>query len=530
MIVLGPHATASLEPLDLSEESSSSPELESSQQNVVSDSDAADTDVEMSTPVDDAVLHQWKETRLETSRMLGSIGATPLASSMDDIIGSTSSFYLEAASDLAESHVDLIRTLDSAVKTIRVGTGVRLGLGPVQSANEGVVPRVEKAWVERKLKNDYSSSMHLQHAYPKLALSTSRRILHQIMVDQAISLRGILHSSNQKYANWDEFIDDMRYFSEMDAKQNTPVLTLSKLLVWLNELRIMLSFVMSELLSEKIKSVSDQQKMITLFKQSTQLAKERVQFAESAFDLSPTEKLDSKPKRHARKMVHQLKSSLDAAHVCLQAMCQTFLQEQDQRITSEDKKDAYIWWVEFKRLLSQTEVSVDYFQSTFLAEYIQEKESMRLDETPSSETNTVANTSYSTEHFDDAPIDDIIDGQNSVRDEHVDKTWVFSASGVYRASNARKTERGPHIPAAFDQTMLMRDLQTRLKTMELAKEHDVVKLDDTHNEDKSQSSAKEKHSVPFFLGAGGSLLSELSIALKSDKVQMINKATNDSVK
>ena len=62
--------------------------------------------------------------------------------------------------------------------------------------------------------------------------------------------------------------------------------------------------------------------------------------------------------------------------------------------------------------------------------------------------------------------------------------------------------------------MLMSDLQKRLDSMQLAKEHNKVNLDPVEGDIRLEEKQDERHATPFFMGAQGSLLSELTNALK----------------
>ena len=128
------------------------------------------------------------------------------------------------------------------------------------------------------------------------------------------------------------------------------------------------------------------------------------------------------------------------------------------------------------------------------------------------------------------------------------KTLVFSGSGVgvttRRIRAARTTGNTSKTPTpssdprrafdATDQTMLLRDLELRIKTMGLSREeHEVVVIDkdfgadigrrvddacergriDGRNDAMPDMSAGRGRHEPFFLGASGSFLAELTSAI-----------------
>ena len=539
MIVLGPHVCA-----DNSNFKEETPHTEEAAQQR-SYAVAAVVQVHRTNSCDENIMNQYDEARLQVSTILGSIGADPLSPSLHYSSASPAcidesiiSSYIKATIQLAESQYHLIRTITHAVKLISTGTSLRLGLGPtnLHLGNGRVVSRAEKAWSERvKSKNI--------EQHPQLTLQRSRRLLHQAMVDQVSSLRGILPSScrdNQEYVEWDEFIDDMKYFSRMTSQQTAPVLTLSKLSFWLNGLRGLLSFVMSHLLSGSFMT-TDWNGIIISLKQSSQFTHERIKFVQSAFNLTPDEHdLDQPSKtpddqargnvesrRNAMKMIHQLQSTLEAAQVSLWAFSQSRAHKQVQTTDTGDK-DSIIWWSQLKDFLSQTELSVGHYEATFFTKPAQEEETENITGDLSVE-NDHSNATHGAVLV--ANVDDI-SNTNKVRNtehllaqkEHADKTWVFSGSGIHKKSKPLRLKNIESDSAnvstsseMFGQTMLMRDLQNRLKTIKLAEEHEVVKLD-ACNEDNFERNPKQKsvQSTPFFLGVGGSLLTELASAIRSD--------------
>ena len=487
--------------------------------------------VNLAPDADQIMERQWEETRLEVSRLLGSIGAAPLAPlgtmncNLGLISGSSSGEYshMDVTTELAAAHVDLIQTMDNALKVLRNGTSLRLGLGPTHSGNEKVISRAEKACVERQIKHHRSMIARNESKYnPKLTLSKSRCILHQTMVDQATSLRVTL-TNCIPCAEWDEFIEDMRYCSQ----QNASILTISKLSVSLNRLRDLLSFVMSTMLSMSHITT----KKVALLKQSTQLAKERAQFLQSAFELSLCTPDGCSPMSRSKithdesirctlKSINQMQSVLEAAQVSLWAMRQSLLEEQDQS-TSSGADDPRIWLSQLKEQLSQMKASVDHFESAFLPAPVEELAPEPNEESPSA-ISTAIITCQDIELENNEPtetpmVDSILNTTDPHPMEHADKTWVFSASGQQSSTRRRRerdTRTAPPSTALFEQSMLMHDLQKRLGTMQLAKEHDAVKLD-ANKEDDEDLNQNERQSAPFFMGVQGSVLSELANALKN---------------
>ncbi|KAL7507470.1 hypothetical protein ACHAXN_004651 [Cyclotella atomus] len=535
MIVLGPHVVARPEPEEKNYDIS--PEHDGITEQLLDTLNAVETDVCAETLASDALSTRWEETRIEISRLLGFIGAAPLSPPLSNHLNTMSKpgtddagscSYFDTTTALAASHIELIQTLDFSLEVIRKGASLRLGLGPIHPGNERVIARAEKAWAERELRQNLGlDSNH----FPRLTLSKSRQILRQIMIDLGTSLKVILSHlvNNIESAQWDEFIEDMQYYSH----QNAHVLTLSTLSLWLNGLRDLLSFVMSELLS--VCSGTQGRQFVTLLEQSVQLANERTQYLQSAFNLllsndgfpsvmtSTAQLSDDSTSRGAISTIQQVQSTLEAAQVSLWALNQSFLEGQDQS-TGSPAENPRVWLSQFKELLSQTESSMHLFENAFLPASIDE-DLQNIEEESATAISTINNV-QSTELINEEPpeeqeVQDTVINRHSVSaNEHADKTWIFSASGQQSSIRRKRSEHEPRAASRssemFEQALLMRDLEKRLCTIRLAKEHEAVRLD-ANKDDGGDLNAKEMRSVPLFLGVQGSLLSELSSALNGGK-------------
>eukprot|EP00804_Cyclotella_cryptica_P013833 CCRYP_020886-RA/>CCRYP_020886-RA protein AED:0.24 eAED:0.31 QI:0/0/0/1/0/0/2/43/575 len=510
------------------------------------------------------------------SVMLGSIGATPIAScppvyftwplgTNPERKEENVSSYLHATSQLVESHVLLIQAMTDALDVLKTGTSLRLGLGPPTmsySGNDGLVSRAEKTWLDhRPLQIETCSEDRNPHRSrsrnPRMTLWKSRRILHQVTVDQATSLRCILTAflgdRTPELGDWDDFMDDMQFFSQGLPTQTAPVLTLSKLSFWMNGLRDLLSFTISHLLSDGL-GMDNTNGLLPLLKQSCQFAKERVYYLSSAFgDLCRSSRgksivsqifrssSESNPndvesnKRHALKLIHQLQCTLDAAQVSLWAFRQSFTEEDQKKEEGKrvsDSEDPEIWWSQLKDLLSQTSISMGHFEHSFLATRASDNEEEAPDSVGEpSYTINATKSNHGTEFFVDSvdtPKGEPISKANDTvaTEENAHKTLIFSGSGLHKKSRQSfgKSGSGRNSAVAstscevFDQTMLMCDLRKRLKTMQLAEEHEVVSLD-ACKEDSRRAKSMHRQAAPFFLGVQGSLLTELASALACDKGQ-----------
>jgi hypothetical protein len=272
-----------------------------------------------------------------------------------------------------------------------------------------------------------------------------------------------------------------------------------------------------------------------LLEQSVQLANERTQYLQSAFNLllsndgfpsvmtSTAQLSDDSTSRGAISTIQQVQSTLEAAQVSLWALNQSFLEGQDQS-TGSPAENPRVWLSQFKELLSQTESSMHLFENAFLPASIDE-DLQNIEEESATAISTINNV-QSTELINEEPpeeqeVQDTVINRHSVSaNEHADKTWIFSASGQQSSIRRKRSEHEPRAASRssemFEQALLMRDLEKRLCTIRLAKEHEAVRLD-ANKDDGGDLNAKEMRSVPLFLGVQGSLLSELSSALNGGK-------------
>ena len=235
-------------------------------------------------------------------------------------------------------------------------------------------------------------------------------------------------------------------------------------------------------------------------------------------------------------------------------------EEDDDDDEDEGTEDARVWWDHFKDFMERSVASIPDVEGHFLLgdecgerggggapDDVGPADSPRDDEYVAAECS---------EHVGDA-----VDGNCGVdnrllpradgggdESKYGGKTLVFSGSGVgvttRRIRAARTTGNTSKTPTpssdprrafdATDQTMLLRDLELRIKTMGLSREeHEVVVIDkdfgadigrrvddacergriDGRNDAMPDMSAGRGRHEPFFLGASGSLLAELTSAI-----------------
>ena len=507
--------------------------------------------------------------------------------------------------NMATTHINLIQTMNNILEAISMGASLRLGLGPISNtrgnsigSNSRLVARSEKNWVARQqhqqqtksctsnaqsIKSNPIANTH-QRKPIRLTLQKIRNILHQTIVDLAISLQEILNHIVSSSTEWEDFVSDLQH----SIKQSNPhILTISQLTIWINHLGTFLSFVLSTILDRDgcilLLLVSDSLIMASV-KQSVQFANERIAFLLSACPLCQPKDCDiispdtgsgisdnntspaaddkdslyisrNQQKRQAKQIIQNLQSTLDAARVSLWAFEQSYAEQEvigndtassDQVESNHDtaeSDDTTAWWSQFKDLMKRSQSSIPEFESQFLPTAVDED--AEEEETVVEEVSDLSAyrqaTSECSELISKATGEKIPATAADVDYKHpplpVNKTLVFSGSGtksinkkrIVMATPAATQDGGISPPPVFnsvDQTRLLQDLQTRIKTIGLAEEHEVVTdpsaemigTDDRIEAEKDEGSAAlssnkgndKKQSQSCFLGVSGSLLAELS--------------------
>ncbi|KAL3800036.1 hypothetical protein ACHAW5_003684 [Stephanodiscus triporus] len=210
-------------------------------------------------------------------------------------------------------------------------------------------------------------------------------------------------------------------------------------------------------------------------------------------------------------------------------------------------EDARVWWSHFKEFVERTRASIPDVEGHFLlGDGCHPREKETPDDVgsgvpPRNDVPIVAETS---EHVCHA-VDGNGDGESCLlprgggdESKYAGKTLVFSGSGVgtTRGRGVRTTRQShaaragpasgrppPSAPRAYDvadHSMLLRDLERRIRTMGLPRVHEVVAdtdlgadvggcINDASDAMPDRSTGRRRND-PFFLGASGSLLAELT--------------------
>lgn len=249
-----------------------------------------------------------EETRLEVSKLLGSIGLPPLTTMTLMNAASSHCHHQQVhphhVIEYANVHIDLLHSMHSMLDSLRTGTSLRLGLGVSGVDGRHVVTRVEKAWIMRQRRlqqrlrleeerlttaeinvssydNDDDSSKNDRHdneitnaimtpqcnghdkSIPKdsapaatktktlvLTFQKLRNILHRAIVDQSMSIHDTLQVFHENVipttSTTELFVEWGIFVNDLCyTSLNAPLLTLSRLSNYIDKLGSYLSFSLS---------------------------------------------------------------------------------------------------------------------------------------------------------------------------------------------------------------------------------------------------------------------------------------------
>ncbi len=517
--------------------------------------------------------------RLEVSKLLGSIGAPPLFPPDDcgtnHVTGPNEKYrahhnseeammidterqhtkeesvqiYLDNVVELAASHTELLQCIQSCLHMLTIGTGVRLGIGP---NNIPASRRAERAWLERKLHSQSASKEAMIKSYkPKMTLHRYRQILHHAIVDQTTSLQNIVAQHGVNFlgiTDWDDFAHDLKHTLDSDC-----VLTLSRLTKWTEHVGKYLGATLSELMSPSrlkfllLEKTHYDDSETAIIASSVQEARERIIFLQSAFSMSSsvttksceeeevTRACGKEDDRAMNNLIDSLKSNLEGAQISLWAF------EEVHSRSEESESDWKDWLGKLNDLVERSYSTMSELDNLLLPRSSGEELGSTAIKTVSGEIQdgTCIITTPSAVLVSDGASGDeegLYSTCETKQNLPLDKTLIFTGNGSHRRSqtlknqtpkSSSKSRNMPHPPSFYDQNVLLRDLQSRLKTMGLAEEYEVVAAteppDDasTNIRSKILRQSRQKNDLPMFLGVSGPALVELSSAMGCQREEQV---------
>jgi hypothetical protein len=383
---------------------------------------------------------------------------------------------------------------------------------------------------------------------------------------------------------WNIFVHDLCYSI---TSHDAPTLSLSRLSNYIDKLGSYLSFTLSVfLLVDKTEfdnttnsccsSSSSSISCSDIIERSIQFAKERSAYLQSACpmsyqhhdedDINDTATASAAMRQENRAtgsvdnilLLKNLQDTFEAARICLwaavgqsQQPLHTGYQTKDDN-NEEIAEDARDWWTQFKYYIDRScdlipVVEAQYHHLTEETAIVNEqrrKEGTDEDNADSLNNNCCNNIVEVLEDVGKSTT--LLIDNRSDELEYVDKTIVFTGSGIGMSNNVtqqniiREKTKSSLLSASsrpagtfnmMDQTMLLQDLELRLKSMGVVLEHEVI-MDTTAEFDNSQTSGNsggiingwddtisenpiKNQSNPLFLGVSGSLLVELTSAINT---------------
>jgi hypothetical protein len=476
------------------------------------------------------------ECRLKLARLVGLVGAPPLEWRQtlppDHLhhqeIVVVSENAVSSLLTMAQAHVQLLLTLDQAFHWIQVSASLHLGLGPRSQC----VERVERSALAKEYRRDQQQQQ--QAANPReepqshvsksiLTLASVRKIVAQIMVDQAASLTFVLE---QVAAASSEATD----IELTGAVLSTTPVEMPEVvsLTWIkssrSEIAALLSHVLDRLCTipclQVLTNASDSRRS-QVVDESTRNVQQAKEYLVSMLLLnknnasSKTTTIQEQPIIDPLvKPLLQYREQLDALQAAIWA-CQLSNNKSDGASQGSDRLE---WWSRVRYLSATCQAIEQEIQDTFF--HVDDDDSVIGEHGDEEATPSEVPLPESGRYEHDVPT-----SSNSTRvggkpdKVKQTKTVVFRGEGV-KSDRPRKAKQGsssnsngnvdpmmlkPRDTVAVRQ--LAMELQKRVKALAPPEEDD-----EPIQEDASAKAAREPV-VPLFLGASGSLLSELKLSM-----------------
>ena len=551
MIVLGPHVLSALGP-------------EAGVGGTAGHDDADDADGGHASSSDGdppprAASPALGRVRAGVSSVLGSVGAPPLTSGRRGPVEAWSDRQIEDLDDLeayvgsvgrlASSHACLIGRMRSALADVGTGTAVRLGLGPAAGDGRRGVSRAERAWAARHARESDSGGGGGERGGktpkagrtppPALSMHRIRTALHRSIADAALSLLDVLDLTTHEAEcprRWKDFGGDLRH-----SLDEPPVLTLSQLAGWVDGLAGLLSHVLSSCLADSAAG-DGREPLECAVRRSTRLAEERASYLEGvASGTLPHAAGGTGPDPASRRRaagVAAMCDALEAARISLLAFeLAGGGGVEEGRVESRvdgglDSSDG--WWAHFARLLERVAASASEFEEEFVRPDVPADVPDDADDGAGVSSADVVGPRDELEVIvSDAPYKDAPPMTRDGAEHPGDRVLVFSGSGTRAAGRRARRgmdDRPPSAPFAREvrraqahRADLMDDLRSRLRSMGIRREVEVVRPDDCEDGEGGRDDGglstgggdvAPTTSRPLFMGVSGAMLTELTGALE----------------
>jgi hypothetical protein len=481
-----------------------------------------DTDNKVSTDIDNN-KNRYHDCRIELARLVGLVGAPPMEfqTLQPDLMHQEIVVSDNAVSSLitmAQAHVQLLLTLDQVFHWIQVSASLHLGLGPQSQC----VERVERSALAKEYRDQQAKRRQQEPQFQVsksiLSLASVRKIVAQIMIDQAASLTFVLEHGTAASRVTDIEFGGAVLSTATTTLEMPEVISLT----WIKSSRSAIAALLSHTLHrlctipclQVLSNASDPRSKVDESTWNVRQAKEHLVSMLLLDNITP--KTIQEPIDPIVKPLLQYREQLDALQAAIWA-CQ---QCNDSGGESQDA-DRLEWWSRVRSLSTTFQAIEQEIQDKFF--HVDDDDDECLiekngDEEPTSEVPLPESGRYETKL--PAAESNIIAGVVGDKKDKAkqNKTMVFRGEGV-KYDRPRKPKQGSSKSNGNVDPMMLKPRDTvteRQLAMELLKRVKALAPEEEEEpieeEDASAKAAREPV-VPFFLGASGSLLSELKLSM-----------------
>lgn len=428
----------------------------------------------------------------------------------------------EKLGGFAEANTDFLQCIDRAMKALRVGAGLHVGIGPASNC----VARVEDALVAReyrKLKVEVESVDKTARLSAPLGLQRVRFVLQKGMLEQHELLREILKAVS---------IGSGEDLLPVPLLPSSRPLTISVLTAMRKELGDLLEEVLSVILVANPNfhdSISpralDSLSVRTKEREACILAYFPGSNLERLYESEQRKRSDGTPQQ--RKYLKLIRQRIDAAVVSLWAyeMDANYVPIGDEENCSLEVeascagKNMEKWWVRAQDGLMESIKYWNEFDSLIRPSKAPASAGYRSSANHG-DSNPVARASESVDTFEHSSGEEI---PSPIKNESQPDGKIIIFSGKARQRDeGRGTETWlEELSSKPQRAHLLHELKGRIDAMDFGEEWDANQDDDSDSESNSDSVNEARNmntAPPLFLGASGSLLSELKASINQGTI------------
>ena len=421
----------------------------------------------------------------------------------------------------AEQHAALLNEIDYTTKLVRTVSGLRLGIGPLSP----VVERVENS-IFGCLRTKKNAATKNQ----SISAQRIRKISFLSMKKQNDCLRQVMDFIEERYST--ESHDDMDLFETIGEEE---VCTLTILKTCNRENGALLSKILSAFFNSIHLFVAEgHETLLRCLEMSITVAREEAIYFRSCFDIDRDSHSDGANAVNNTKVTYmtELKNHFHASHAMLLSFMRTLALRSKTDgscvvpCSNEEDTELELLLKDLSLSLQNTWFACSGLQTTFFP-----KDTDPNKETVDEPANLGVNAPSGsvTEYDDEGEVKVAVNGGM----RKPTKTLVFSGRGS-KLPQVRKSDSSSNrvalddIPSSFQistgRMVLLRELQQRLKNIELPQELETTAATDDNDDNNGTNYVPDLHrrnekcekSMKFFTGVTGNMLLELKTAMAAN--------------